>query len=136
LTGGQGVAGSNPVYPTTSKKPRLTTEAFSSVTLSLVILSEAPLGAQSKDSDNHCNDFAYKYKLIDRPLDAGTMLAPGFPVGAPRETKCTTTMTTIASTSNSDMSSDIGARARFLDGAPYGCFARNDTGGGSANGAG
>ncbi len=27
-------------------------------------------------------DFAYKYKLIDRPLDAGTMLAPGFPVGA------------------------------------------------------
>jgi ABC-type nitrate/sulfonate/bicarbonate transport system substrate-binding protein len=27
-------------------------------------------------------DFAYKYKLIDRPLDAGTMLAPGFPAGA------------------------------------------------------
>jgi hypothetical protein len=27
-------------------------------------------------------DFAYKYKLIERPLDAGTMLAPGFPIGA------------------------------------------------------
>jgi NitT/TauT family transport system substrate-binding protein len=27
-------------------------------------------------------DFAYKYKLIDRQLDAAAMLAPGFPVGA------------------------------------------------------
>jgi NitT/TauT family transport system substrate-binding protein len=27
-------------------------------------------------------DFAYKYKLIDRPLDAAAMLAPGFPVGS------------------------------------------------------
>jgi NitT/TauT family transport system substrate-binding protein len=27
-------------------------------------------------------DFAYKYKLIDHPLDAAAMLAPGFPVGA------------------------------------------------------
>ncbi len=30
----------------------------------------------------HPLDFAYKYKLIDRALDAGTMLAAGFPVGA------------------------------------------------------
>ena len=27
-------------------------------------------------------DFAYKYKLIDRRLDAGAMLAPGFPINA------------------------------------------------------